>query len=199
MALIEMNDFKDLLRPGSNSDSNAVGAPYSSDFATLDFETANGKPSSVCSVGVVIVRDNRIADTIYSVIHPRPNFYSYWNTRVHGMTAADTDDAPDFPEVWASIAPRIEGLPIIAHNSPFDEGCLRAVHRLYDMQYPDDYRFYCTCRTARRIFPGLVNHKLHTVSAHCGFDLTNHHHALADAEACAAIALKILSIYCGQK
>ncbi|MDR1738243.1 MAG: hypothetical protein LBR66_05430 [Candidatus Symbiothrix sp.] len=38
----------------------------------------------------------------------------------------------------------------------------------------------------------ITNHQLHTVATHCGFDLTQHHHALADAEACAAIALKIL-------
>ncbi|HHW80323.1 MAG TPA: DNA polymerase III subunit epsilon, partial [Bacteroidales bacterium] len=30
------------------------------------------------------------------------------------------------------------------------------------------------------------------VAMYCGFNLTNHHHALADAEACAAIALKTL-------
>ena len=34
----------------------------------------------------------------------------------------------------------------------------------------------------------LHDHQLHTVSAACGYDLTRHHHALADAEACAAIA-----------
>ena len=28
------------------------------DFAAIDFETANECPSSVCSVGVVIVRDD---------------------------------------------------------------------------------------------------------------------------------------------
>jgi DNA polymerase III epsilon subunit-like protein len=38
----------------------------------------------------------------------------------------------------------------------------------------------------------LPNHQLHTVAAACGYSLINHHHALADAEACAAIALKIL-------
>ena len=38
----------------------------------------------------------------------------------------------------------------------------------------------------------LPNHQLHTVAAACGYDLQNHHHALADAEACAAIALYIL-------
>ena len=37
-----------------------------------------------------------------------------------------------------------------------------------------------------------ANHQLHTVAAACGYDLQNHHHALADAEACAAIALYTL-------
>ena len=90
------------------------------------------------------------------------------------------------------MAPRIRGLPLVAHISPFDEGCLRAVFELYGMPYPG-YRFYCTCRASRRTFgSSLPNHQLHTVSAACGFDLANHHHALADAEACARIALKIL-------
>jgi len=30
------------------------------------------------------------------------------------------------------------------------------------------------------------------VAAHCGFDLGRHHHALADARACAVIAARIL-------
>ena len=69
---------------------------------------------------------------------------------------------------------------------------LRAVFELYGMPYPG-YRFVCTCRAARRVFGrSLPDHRLHTVSAACGFDLAHHHHALADAEACARIALKIL-------
>ncbi len=44
------------------------------DFAAIDFETANGSPSSVCSVGVVIVRDGEIVDRYYSLIHPEPDF-----------------------------------------------------------------------------------------------------------------------------
>ena len=42
-------------------------------FAAIDFETANSQPSSVCSVGVVVVRDGEIADTFYSLIQPEPN------------------------------------------------------------------------------------------------------------------------------
>lgn len=160
-------------------------------FAAIDFETANGQRSSVCSVGIIIVRDSQIVDSIYSLIHPAPNYFSPFCVKVHGLTRADCDAADYFPEVWAGIAPKIEGLPLVAHNARFDEGCLRAAHARYDMPYPD-YRFLCTYRKAVKVFGrSLCNHQLHTVAAACGYDLKNHHHALADAEAAALIALKI--------
>ena len=50
-----------------------------------------------------------------------------------------------------------------------------------------------TLTASRRQFDrSLPNHQLHTVAAARGYNLENHHHALADAEACAAIALYIL-------
>ena len=161
------------------------------DFAAIDFETANNERSSVCSVGVVIVRDGEIVDSFYSLIQPEPNYYNYWCSQVHGLSCQDTDDAPVFPKVWAQIEPLIEGLPLVAHNRPFDEGCLKAVFHVYQMDYPD-YEFYDTLAASRRCFRHLPNHQLHTVAAECGYHLENHHHALGDAEACAAIALEIL-------
>ena len=161
------------------------------DFAAIDFETANECPSSVCSVGVVIVRDGAVVNSFYSLIHPEPEYYQWFCMQVHGLSAEDTEDAPVFPAVWAKIEPMIEGLPLVAHNSPFDEGCLRSVFKVYRMDYPD-YEFFDTLRASRRYFGSdLPNHQLQTVAAACGYDLTRHHHALADAEACAAIAMKI--------
>ena len=113
------------------------------DFAAIDFETANECRSSVCSVGVVIVRDGRIVDSFYSLIHPEPEYYKWFCRQVHGLSEEDTEDAPVFPYVWEKIAPMIEGLPLVAHNSPFDEGCLKEVFRVYQMDYPD-YKFYDT-------------------------------------------------------
>ncbi len=81
-------------------------------------------------------------------------------------------------------------MPIIAHNSSFDEGCLRAVLAAYKLPRHQN-QFYCTCRKARKVFPHLPNHKLDTVARHIGFRLDRHHHALADAEACAHIALQV--------
>ena len=162
------------------------------DFAAIDFETANEQPSSVCSVGVVIVRDGEIVDTFYSLIHPEPEYYQWFCRRVHGLGPEDTEEAPVFPYVWERVEPLIEGLPLVAHNARFDEGCLKAVFRTYRMDYPD-YVFFDTLAASRRRFGCLLpNHRLETVAAACGFDLLNHHHALADAEACAAIAREIL-------
>lgn len=164
------------------------------DFAAIDFETANNCPSSVCSVGIVVVRGGEICDQYYSLIQPEPNYYCFWNTKIHGLTAADTDSAPLFPDVWREVEPIIEGLPLVAHNSQFDEGCLKSVFRVYQMDYPD-YTFYDTLRASRCHFKkDIPNHQLHTVSEACGYVLKNHHNALADAEACAWIARAILEI-----
>lgn len=160
------------------------------DFAAIDFETANNESTSVCSVGIVVVRDGEIVDRFYSLIKPEPEYYIYWCSRVHGLTAEDTQDAPIFPDVWKQIEPLIEGLPLVAHNKAFDENCLKAVFRLYQMDYPD-YEFHCTCVASRKKWP-KSRHSLDVVAARCGYNLENHHHALADAEACAAIAIEIL-------
>ena len=161
-------------------------------FAAIDFETANEQPCSVCSVGVVVVRGGEVADTFYSLIKPEPEYYRWFCQRVHGLGPRDTDSAPIFPQVWRQIAPMIEGLPLVAHNARFDEGCLKAVFRIYQMDYPD-YVFHDTLAASRRHFGrSLANHQLQTVASACGFDLKRHHHALADAEACARIALQIL-------
>lgn len=179
-------------------------------FIAIDFETANQMPSSVCSVGVVMVRNGQVADSYYSLIQPEPNFYSYFCQRVHGLSQQDTDKAPVFPKVWQLLEERLEkvflsdqlafenrrdliaSIPFVAHNARFDEGCLKAVFRVYQMDYPD-YRFYDTLAASRRqLGHSLPNHQLQTVAAACGYNLQRHHHALADAEACAAIALHLL-------
>ncbi len=66
-------------------------------FAAIDFETANSERTSVCSVGIVIVRNGEITDTFYSLIQPEPNYYTYWCTRVHGLTVGVRGRQPVYP------------------------------------------------------------------------------------------------------
>ena len=55
-------------------------------FAAIDFETANSYPSSVCSVGVVIVHNGEFIERFYSLIQPEPNYYDWCCQRVHGLS-----------------------------------------------------------------------------------------------------------------
>jgi len=170
------------------------------DFIAIDFETANECPSSVCSIGAVLVRQGIIENRFYSLIHPEPDYYQWFCQRVHGLGEEDTCDAQCFPPVWSALETAFAGngnledlgLPFVAHNSRFDENCLKSAFRVYQMDYPD-YMFRDTLCASRRYFGRrLPNHQLQTVALACGYDLTAHHHALADAEACAHIAMKIL-------
>ena len=177
------------------------------DFIAIDFETANECPSSVCSIGVVLVRNDEIVKTFYSLIRPEPDYYKWFCQNVHGLGHEDTDDAEVFPFVWKRLEEELlegieilsedtvdnsEALPLVAHNACFDKRCLREVFRSYQMDYPE-FVFHDTLAVSRRYFCGcLENHQLQTVAAACGYDLMNHHHALADAEACAWIAREIM-------
>ena len=161
-----------------------------SDFAAIDFEAANAAFTSACSMGLVIVRNDEIVERFYGLMKPVPNHYDWYNTKVHGITKKDTEKAPTFPYLWNQVKDKVEGLPFVAHGMLFDQHVLRSLHELYKIPYPG-YKFYCTHVGSQQALPNLENHKLQTVAKHFGFDLSKHHNALADAEACAVIAINI--------
>ena len=177
------------------------------DFIAIDFETANECHSSVCSIGMVLVRDGEIINSFYSLIKPEPDYYKWFCQQVHGLGHEDTDDAEVFPYVWKRMQKELldgieilsedtqenpDAIPLVAHNACFDGRCLKGVFMCYRMDYPE-FVFHDTLAASRKHFGDtLENHQLQTVAAACGYNLVDHHHALADAEACAWIAREIL-------
>ena len=159
-----------------------------SSYNCLDFETANEQPCSVCSVGVVIVRNDIIVDSFYSLIHPEPEYYQWFCRRVHGLGPEDTEDAPVFPEVWKKIHPLLEDYPLVAHNASFDIGVLRKCLRDYGIVWKPRVRGLCTVTMGRRVVPG-ISHSLDSLCDYYGIRL-NHHHADSDSRACAEILLR---------
>ena len=160
------------------------------DFVAIDFEAANAAFTSACSMGVVIVRNGEIVERYYGLMKPEPNHYDWYNTKVHGLKKSDTENAPRFPFLWKQLEEKVKGLPFVAHGMLFERNVLRALHEFYHIPYPN-YEFYCTHIGSQKYVPDLENHKLQTVAKHFGFDLAKHHNALADAEACAVIAMNI--------
>jgi len=171
------------------ADSNIL--PNLSDFVAIDFEAANAATTSVCSMGVVIVRKREIIEKFYSLVKPVPNHYDFFTTKIHGLKKKDTENAPVFPQVWNQIEEKIKGLAFVAHGYEFEKRCLNSLFEHYHMGRKN-FKIYDTKRASEIVFPALENHKLQTVAVECGYDFNKnnkHHNALTDAEACARIAM----------
>ncbi|KRL13490.1 3'-5' exonuclease [Schleiferilactobacillus perolens] len=158
-------------------------------FVAMDFETANARPDSALSLALVVVRNSEITDSFYTLIKPQTKL-DWRNTKIHGIHTADVADSPTFDQVWPHIAHFYTADKLVAaHNASFDSRVLRETLASYAIDVPR-YLLIDTVRTSRRFYPDMKNHRLNTVAANLGFDLRQHHNALADSIACAQILLQ---------
>ncbi|WP_404458556.1 3'-5' exonuclease [Oceanobacillus kapialis] len=161
-------------------------------FVSIDFETANEKRYSPCSVGIVVANEEEILEEYYSLINPITSFSSF-NTRIHGITEKDVEDAPTFAEIWPVLNQYLSNHVVLAHNASFDMSVIRQTLDYFQLPYPEmDY--LCTANISRKIWPDLYNHKLNTVAAHHSI-VFEHHHALEDARVAAKIFMQALREY----
>jgi DNA polymerase-3 subunit epsilon len=157
-------------------------------FLAIDFETANNNRDSACAIGLVRVRDNVIVEKQTHLIKPPTSFFIY--SELHGITWNDVKTAPTFGELWPVIQPMFEGVDfMVAHNSSFDEGVLRACCEKYGITYPG-INFQCTVRLSRKLWH-IYPTKLNLVCKYFNIPL-NHHEAGSDTEACAQIMIRAI-------
>lgn len=163
----------------------------------LDFETANRQRGSVCAVGFAWHDGTRVVRTYEKLVRPHAScrYFESMNIAIHGIRPEMVEEAPEWDEVWAEIAPELSGATLLAHNAAFDLSVLRGVLDLYALPYPE-FEYLCSCKLARKIWPELDNHKLDTVCRHFGFAF-EHHRAGADAVA-AAEALAAMLRFAGE-
>lgn len=154
------------------------------DYVVLDFETTGLRAGSdkIIQIGAVKYLKHMHKDTMYVTINPEQPISSTI-TRITGITNADVRNAPVIEEVAHELIQFIGGLPIIAHNAPFDMGFLYA---LEDITPIPEYTVIDTVKLARKVIPETPNHKLTTLSAYLELE-HNAHDALGDCLATAAI------------
>lgn len=158
-------------------------------FIAMDFETANAKPYSACSLALVMVRNSQIVGEYYTLIKPETDFF-WRNIQIHGIHPRDVATAPKFPAVWEQIQQYYnENSLIVAHNAPFDNGVLKGTLAYYGLEQPP-FLSLCTARSSRKLYPEFPNHRLNTMCEQLKIPLLNHHDALEDSRACAQILLR---------
>lgn len=159
-------------------------------FVAIDFETANEKRNSACSVGITVVENNKIIEEKYWLIKPYELRFEPMNIWIHGIKEDDVKNEKTFLELWPEIKPYLDKKLIVAHNASFDMSVLRKTLESYNIDYPTlDY--FCSMIMSRNFYSYLKNSKLNTINEHLGYKF-NHHNASADASASANIVLNII-------
>lgn len=158
-------------------------------FIAIDFETANEKRSSPCSIGIVVVRNNKVVEKIHYLIKPNEMRFMPINIGIHGIRPGMVENEPEFDEIWNRISHYFKDSLIIAHNASFDISVIRRTLELYDIK-PVAFKYVCTMKLARNFYQQIENAKLNTVNRFLGYEF-NHHDALADALACSNILISI--------
>lgn len=160
------------------------------DFIAIDFETANAKRTSACSIGITVVKNNEIVSSEEYLIKPYPFYFDTMNTAIHGIRKEDVEDAPTFAELWEKISSMIDNQIIVAHNSSFDISVLMRTLDYYNIPYPN-IDILCTYRISRLLHPDFPCYRLDFLSEHFNIPLC-HHNACSDSVACANLLLKYL-------
>ncbi len=157
-------------------------------FTAIDFETANENYGSVCSLGLVIVREGKIVDKKYRLIKPFDMKFNNRNISVHGIKPEDVVNEFEFYRYWNSLKKLLNNEVVVAHNAEFDIAVLKSVLNIYNLDYPE-FNYTCSLRVARRTWRGLPSYSLGNIGRQFGFEFS-HHHALEDAEMSAELILK---------
>ena len=173
---------------------NMQAAGSGGSFAAIDFETATGKRSSACAVGVVVFEHGQATEKFHMLIRPPGNqYHSYVTDRVHGISPSDTENAAAFPEVWEQFAPLLAGRLVVAHNAAFDLSVLRDSAKHYGHR-TEPFPYVCTLSVARTVMPGAPKHSLGVLARKFGIPLT-HHDPLSDANAAGLLWLVLQKRY----
>ncbi len=151
---------------------------------SIDFETANRNYESVCSVGIAVFEDQELVEAKSWLIkpHTRYLYFDPINVRINGITQEDVLASWEFDRVYQELVPAFKDSLVVAHNALFDMSVLKRVLRLYGLPCPEiDY--LCTCKIARKTWPGLASYSLDSVCREFNYSF-HHHDAKEDAIAC---------------
>lgn len=155
-------------------------------FVSLDFETANSKKGSACSIGMALHdEDGDVLDTYYSLICPFVKEFSGAMTAIHGLSPRDCVLSPTFKDLEKDIVSFIDDNLVVAHNAAFDMRILKECYEVYGLPLPR-INYADSIKAAYRINIAFEDYKLTTLSRTLNLPY-NAHVAIDDAINCGKI------------
>jgi len=164
-----------------------VGLPR---FAVVDVETSGLRPKRhhVLQIGLVVVEaDGTVVDRWSTLVRLRRFWHRVGPRHVHGITRRSLRDAAHAAEAFDELRRRIDGAVFTAHNAKFDAEFIDRAAQRAGVTLRVEPRL-CTLDLSRRLDPErLLTHGLADVCGRYAVPLVDHHDALADATATAAV------------
>ncbi len=192
--ILARGEFTEMLGvpPDEPEESFSINAPVNLGegiFVALDFETADGKRDSACSVGLIRIENDVVTHEVYKLI--RPPRQEIVNSYIHGLTWDVLREQPLFCEIWNELSPLVDDADyIIAHNAPFDKSVLAACCDAV-AAVPPSASFLCTLRGAKSLLTAN-SYSLPTLCSMLSIPLA-HHNALSDAKAAVKLCEHLMS------
>ncbi len=159
-------------------------------YVILDVETTGRyikNHDKIVEIGLVgLSPDGQIEWEWETLLNPKRDVSMH---EVHGITAQDVLNAPEFTDVAGQVASLMKGRVPVAHNASFDASFLRYTYLNdgWEIAGPLDYdAFLCTMLLGGDIFPG-ISRSLDALCDATGIDNKHAHRALADAHATAQL------------
>ncbi len=147
-------------------------------LAFVDVETTGLSPAvdRIAEIGVVTVEGDCI-DRWTTLVRTRSRRES---ERSASVSSAELDDAPAFRDIAATLAARLSGCLLIAHNARFDYAFLRAEFERAGIVF--DAEVVCTVMLSRELYPHEPRHDLDSLASRHQLDAGTRHRALPDAD-----------------
>jgi DNA polymerase-3 subunit epsilon len=162
------------------------------DFVAFDLETTGIQPleDGIVEIGAVKFIDGLPQKDFCTLVNPGMPIPddAY---KVHGISNEEVRNQPRIQDVMGPFTDYCGGLPLVAHNAKFDFKFLETAVKRERCKAPSG-QVLDTYGLAKKVFPGMLNYRLETLTKHFDFPNTVFHRASEDAEYCGKIFLQIL-------
>ena len=173
---------------------NPDGQTFDDTYVVFDLETTgfSSEHDRIIEIGAVKYQNRRCVDSFSCFVNPEIPI-PFRIEKLTGINDSMVIDAQTIEEVLPKFIEFCEGAVLVAHNADFDSGFIKAKAKQV-MGIDKEYTVVDTVALARVLLPQLNRYKLDTVAKAVGVSLENHHRAVDDADCCAGIFLKFMTM-----
>ncbi len=164
---------------------------FSEEFVAFDLETTglSSQNDRIIEIGAVIMKEGREIDRFQTFVDPKRPLERKI-VELTGITDQMLKGAPSIEEALPKFLEFVGDRVLVAHNSDFDTGFVRAACGRLGLPYT--YTAADTLILSQNMLPQLSKFKLDIVAAALSLPEFNHHRAADDAVICGMIMCRLL-------